>query len=425
MVNLIINGKSVKAEQGQTILDAAKTLGIEIPTFCHSEGLAPYGACRICTVEVEKGGVTRLQASCAYPVEEGITVRTNTDRVIKGRKLMIEFLLARCPNVKKIQDLAKEYGIEKVRFTPKKEDCILCGMCVRVCVERLGVGAIGFTGRGVERKVGIPFGEEESSECLACGACTYVCPTGAIQMEAKTTAQRLRLLPSEFKYCRYMMMGALDYKICPNNYYCYRCEVDQRMEEMFNLHPALAIKKVTPKTPIQVNEFVFLPDRLYYKGHIWMQKLNGKLKVGIDDFARRLVGEIDDIKTSSKNTELKKGDTLLEIVVGRRSARMLSPVSGRIVDINSDIVSNPRIVARDPYIRWIYTFEPKDECELKELYSGSRTRNWLKSDAERLRSRMEKEVGVIVTDGGEIAPALNNKLSDAEWEGFIKDFFLV
>jgi glycine cleavage system H lipoate-binding protein/ferredoxin len=423
-VKIKLDEKLVIAKSGQTILEVAKSAGIKIPTFCHNEALSPYGACRICTVEVEKGGITRLQASCAYPVEEGIAVRTNTERVIKGRKLMIEFLLARCPNVKAIQDLAKEYGIDKPRFTTKNEDCILCGMCVRVCAERLGVGAIGFIGRGVERKVGIPFGEEKSEGCIACGACTYVCPTGAIQMEAKTR-ERLKLASTNNKLCRYAMMGVVDHKICPNNYECYRCEVDQRMEELFGTHPALAVKRLEDFEPFRVNEFIFNPMLLYSKGHIWVRRFNGKLRVGLDDFAGKLFGEIDDLKTLTVGSDVKRRDALFEVIVEKRSANMLSPLGGRIADVNPEVLANPRVVSKDPYFRWIYTVESNTEEEIKQLLRGYSARRWMKSDAERLRTRLQKDVGVIITDGGEIAPLVRGKYSDADWQALVKEFFLV
>lgn len=159
----------------------------------------------------------------------------------EDKKNDIEILLTRVPNSKKLQGLASDYGIEKIRFPIKNKNCILCGLCVRVCNEKVGRSAIGFQKRGVEREVGIPFGEEFSEDCVGCGACTFVCPTGAIQMEAKTL-QRFREIKT-YKECRYMMMGVVEFKLCPNDYQCWRCEVDQRMEEIFGTHPALVISR--------------------------------------------------------------------------------------------------------------------------------------------------------------------------------------
>jgi len=182
MVTLTINGQEVKAKEGATILEAAKEADIYIPTLCYHESVSPYGACRLCSVEIFKGGRSRVVASCLYPVEEGLEVRTDTERIKEIRKMIIELLLARCPNVKVIRDLAEQMGVERPEFSPEEEDCILCGLCVRACEEIVGIGAISLVGRGVERKVGTPFFEEPGA-CIGCGACAYICPTGAIQME--------------------------------------------------------------------------------------------------------------------------------------------------------------------------------------------------------------------------------------------------
>ena len=180
MVTLTINGTKVQAEKGSTILEAARLYGINIPTLCHHDELTPYGACRLCTVEVDDGKRTRLVASCLYPVKEGIKVRTNTDRVVKGRKLILELLLARCPNSKTLQDLASKMGLEQVRFKMENKDCILCGLCVRMCAQQMGSGAIGFVGRGQIREVVTPF-RMASEICRNCGACMYICPVVELQ----------------------------------------------------------------------------------------------------------------------------------------------------------------------------------------------------------------------------------------------------
>ena len=148
MVTLTIDGKKVEAEEGSTLLDVARDQVIPIPTLCHNEALAPYGACRLCMVEVAKGGRSKLVASCLYPVEEGLEVDTKSERVMASRRVVVEFLLARCPGAKVIQDLAEEMGIKKTPFKKDKTSCILCGSCVRTCSEVVGVSALGFVGRG-------------------------------------------------------------------------------------------------------------------------------------------------------------------------------------------------------------------------------------------------------------------------------------
>ena len=181
-ITLKINDKKVEAEEGMTVLEAAKDAGIDIPTLCYHEALEPYGACRLCTVEITTAERTRLVTSCQYLVEKGLVVNTDTPQVVKARKMLIELMLARCPSVPKIQELAQEYGVDKPRFKVKEELCILCGLCARMCEEVVGVSAINFHKRGFEREVTTPFAEI-SEACIGCGACAKVCPTGAITLE--------------------------------------------------------------------------------------------------------------------------------------------------------------------------------------------------------------------------------------------------
>ncbi len=188
MVNLTINGRQIKAEDGLTVLEAARANNIHIPTMCANEATASYGACRLCLVEIKTAkGRERLVTSCLYNVEEGLTVLTNTDRVRKIRKTLLELLLARCPDSDVIQKLAKEYGVDKTRFVEQtgNNKCILCANCSRTCEEVVGVGAISLSKRGAERELTTPFGENFSDVCIGCGSCSYTCPTGAIVMEDK------------------------------------------------------------------------------------------------------------------------------------------------------------------------------------------------------------------------------------------------
>lgn len=188
MANLTINGRQIKADDGMTVLEAARANNIYIPTMCANEATASYGACRLCLVEIKTAkGRERLVTSCLYNVEEGLTVQTNTDRVRKIRKTLLELLLARCPDSEVIQKLAKEYGVDKTRFAEQAgtNKCILCANCSRTCEEVVGVGAISLSKRGSERELTTPFGDNFSDVCIGCGSCSYTCPTGAIVMEEK------------------------------------------------------------------------------------------------------------------------------------------------------------------------------------------------------------------------------------------------
>jgi len=202
-VTLEIDGKKVTAEEGTTILEAARCAGIEIPTLCYHRALSPYGGCRICTVEIFRGRRSRLVTSCVYPAEDGLVVNTKSDNVIRDRKVLIELMLAKAPKAKAIQDLAREYGIKETRFKTEDPDnlCILCGMCARVCEERVGVSAINFVGRGVERDVKTPYQgtvDIDFDVCIACGSCASICPTGAIKLE-DITAKKPAPILSEFE----------------------------------------------------------------------------------------------------------------------------------------------------------------------------------------------------------------------------------
>jgi len=175
MVNITLNGLAVSVEEGMTLLEAARFFGFPIPTLCHMDGLSPYGACRLCVVEIGEGARAKLVSSCTYPVEEGLVVRTASNRVIRARKMILELLLASCPQSKIIQDLAAAHDVQKQRFRQEHEDCILCGLCVRICEEQMMAKAIGFRNRGEKRSIGTPF-DAHSEECRLCGACMYVCP---------------------------------------------------------------------------------------------------------------------------------------------------------------------------------------------------------------------------------------------------------
>ncbi len=184
MMTLTIDGKQVQVEGGATILDAAKELDIEIPTLCYHPAIEPYSACRVCLVQIIEGDRSRLAASCSYPAEEGLVVRTDSSEVLEARKMVVELLLARAPKAEKVRELAAEMGVEKPRFPvdEKGDDCILCGLCVRACEEVVGKSVVNFINRGDEREVTTAFGEP-SEECITCGACALVCPTECIKIE--------------------------------------------------------------------------------------------------------------------------------------------------------------------------------------------------------------------------------------------------
>ncbi len=179
-IRLQIDGKEVEAREGMTVLEAAQSADIFIPTLCHHEKLEPYGACRICTVEVEVRGRTKLVVSCVYPVEENLVVRTRSEKIYRIRKTLLELMLARAPDSEQLQDLAQEYGADKDRFEKEASFCIHCGLCVRYCAEVKKKNAVGFVDRGIRKEISfIP--EIASKECNSCKECFSLCPTSYLQ----------------------------------------------------------------------------------------------------------------------------------------------------------------------------------------------------------------------------------------------------
>ena len=175
MITITIDGMETKVLEGTTVLEAANDIGIAIPTLCYNPGLSTYGACRVCIVEVVKGNRSSLEASCTLSASDGLVILTNSERVKKARKVILELLVSSCPNSKKLQDLASNFGVNKIRFKIKDKNCILCGLCVRYCKEQMQSGGIGFIGRGTSRMVGTAF-DFTPEECRNCGGCEWICP---------------------------------------------------------------------------------------------------------------------------------------------------------------------------------------------------------------------------------------------------------
>jgi bidirectional [NiFe] hydrogenase diaphorase subunit len=177
---LQIDGKEVRAQEGMTLLEAARSAGISIPTVCHHEDLEPYGGCRLCIVEIESRGSKRLVVSCVYLAEKNLIVRTRSEKVDRIRKMILELLLAHAPDAFELQDLAKEYGADRNRFEKEASFCIHCGLCIRYCAEVKKKNAVGFVDRGIRREINfIP--EIAAKECQKCKECFPLCPTSALQ----------------------------------------------------------------------------------------------------------------------------------------------------------------------------------------------------------------------------------------------------
>ena len=177
---LQIDGKEVRATNGMTLLEAARSVDIYIPTLCHHEKLKPFGGCRICMVEAQTGSGTKLVASCVHPVEENLVVRTRTEKVDRIRKILLELLMAHAPDSPQLEEMGREFGADKDRFEKEASFCIHCGLCVRYCDEVKQKNAVGFVERGIRKEISfIP--EIATKECNSCKECFPLCPTSYLQ----------------------------------------------------------------------------------------------------------------------------------------------------------------------------------------------------------------------------------------------------
>ncbi len=195
MATLTVDGRTVTVPDDATILDAARAAGVEVPTLCHFDGLEPWGGCRLCVVDLWRPGWDedwfKMVTACNHPVADGIRVFTRTDRVRETRKVVLDLLLARCPETPLIRRLAAEHGIERTSYVPNPEptDCILCGLCTRVC-DHIGVSAIASVDRGWGREIAPPF-HEAPPDCIGCLACAEICPTDCIPYEDSSRARTI------------------------------------------------------------------------------------------------------------------------------------------------------------------------------------------------------------------------------------------
>jgi len=225
-ITVTVDGKKVEVPLGATILEAANAAGSRVPTLCHDNKLHPFGACRICLVEVE-GTPRKFTPSCTTPATDNMVVKTSTPSLIEARRMVLELLLIKhpldCPVCDKagecsLQDLVHEYGLAPSRFDAEKgylppdyesaiierniSRCILCGKCVRICDEQNAVGEWAFTRRGTRARISTDF--DRPLDCEFCGECVEICPVGALttrQFKYKARSWNLEATPSVCNYC--------------------------------------------------------------------------------------------------------------------------------------------------------------------------------------------------------------------------------
>lgn len=208
MITITVNGKSVKVPEGTRLLDAIRSAGFEVPTLCDHPALEPWGGCRMCLVDVtrkEWDGWCKMVVSCMFPAEDGLLVLTDTERVRSTRRVVIDLLLARCPDTPLIQQMAAKLGVERTTYEPNPEptDCILCGLCTRIC-DHIGVSAISSVNRGAGREIAPPF-HEAPPDCIGCLACAEICPTSCIPYE--TSDSKRTIWGKDFEMVRCVRCG--------------------------------------------------------------------------------------------------------------------------------------------------------------------------------------------------------------------------
>jgi len=208
MPTVTIDDIAVEVPKDATILDAAREAGIWIPTLCHHPSIPPQAICRLCMVELDRGGWKQLVTACNYPVRRDITVSVSSDRAVKARQGVMELLLARAPESKPLLALAARMGVKGTPYplvSKTQRDCVLCGLCTAVCSEIIGPAAIGFAGRGKDRAVSAPF-RLPSESCIGCGACAAVCPVGTIVVRVHEKDGEVEISPFKtrvkFQACR-------------------------------------------------------------------------------------------------------------------------------------------------------------------------------------------------------------------------------
>ncbi len=391
MLSLTLNGKKIRGREGSTLLELCREKGISVPTLCYHPDLSPQGSCRLCTVEVFKDGKRRMVTACNFPVQSGIEVWTHSPSVLRVRRLLIELLLARCPEAKVLQSLARELGLETTRFTTKdpKERCILCGLCIRTCREIVGANAIGFSQRGTFKKVSPPF-EVDSDQCIACGACEFICPTGAIQMEMDRIRKIKNSDTGTKRYCRYMRLGVIDFMICSNGFECWRCDLDQRMEDQFPPHPAFALKPAKKTRPFEIESFIFHPNLFYDEQHLWFKPMDSWIKVGLDGLSSFFALAADSIRLPSEGKDIREGEGFAEFIQEDKKVIFVSPISGKIIGVNREVLESPSLAWRDPYHRgWLLIIQPEEKEKIYELYSGERAKEWFTKGTQQMKPILE------------------------------------
>jgi len=234
--------------------------------------------------------------------------------------------------------------------------------------------------------------------------------------------ERLRSLPAGERKCRYMLMGEVSYKLCPNSYQCGTCEYDQMMHDSVYGHPKV-LARMAKTRRVMVKDFLLMSHIYFDRKHTWLRKVSADtVRVGLDDFAQRLLGKIEGIDFSSTD-EVRRGEIAWGVRSRMGNARLVSPVDGSITRINEHLSKDSSLLNTDPYDKgWVLELRPFNlEESLKELMKGDTAKDWLAEEIDRLSHRIESDIGVTVADGGTLIQTVE-RLDKREWENLVKDF---
>lgn len=233
--------------------------------------------------------------------------------------------------------------------------------------------------------------------------------------------EKLRQLPASERKCRYMLTGDFSYKVCPNNYECWHCAVDQYVQDSIDTSPYLQKRRQRMTKRVKtVKGFTIREDFYYLPNHIWTKVEGDSVKIGVDDFAARLIGKIEKVKFPDENT-IAKGEECWSLGCMNRVVRMTLPEQAEIIEKNDLVQSDPSIVTKEPYGRgWLLKI--KSRGDVGDILKGQKTIDWLEKEFEKLCQEFEASIGITIADGGELVDNLYERLSNEEWSDLVKRF---
>ena len=262
-------------------------------------------------------------------------------------------------------------------------------------------------------------------DCRACEFDQAIVDSSGAYVESPMVIEamkKLRQLPGHERKCRYMLTGDLSFKLCSNNYECWHCPVDQYIQDTIEANPLLQKKRERAAAKQkQAKGFTFHDDYYYAPNHVWLKIEGDQVKIGIDDFASRIIGKIDRVSLPSKGSIGRDGVSF-SLGSGKRLVRMKLPVRATVAEKNEALENDPSFVSTDPHNRgWLVKLELPGEVVAK-MMKGASTKEWLEREFDRLHEELVEHVGITISDGGELASDLYERLTDEQWHALTRKF---